>query len=596
MHRKQHKIWISIGTFLFLSLFGASAFAGMRDTEGHWAAGAIDRWAGEGLVRGYPDGSFKPDAPVSRAELIALINRVFHYVDSTDIEFSDIGGNEWFAGEVAKAAAAGMVKGDGTGLFRPDAPVSRQEAALMLARAFGLTAGNGDKARSFADGDTIAPWGVEAVDAMVEKGYITGRPGNLFSPGEAVTRGEALALLDRMVCGFIGTQGTYSGEFPGSVVVNGGNVVLKSASIRGNLYITQGVGDGSVSLEGVTVDGMTVVRGGGEQGILIDGSSLGGGLQVEKKDGKIRVLAEGESDIPDTEVRSGGILENKCPGEKGFKNLAILGMPAGQELKLDGDFDGVAVEAPGARLQLLEGSISRLEIGEGAPGSQVKVLSGSIGDFNVLGKSKIEVVSGNIASMKVEGKGKDTEILLHKGAVISSLTRNAAVEISGEGTANGAKAGAEEGPAGSGGSPGGGGSGSGGGDPEEDGDGDAVLSVVSASALVQGTWIAAENRNGEWVVDLAGKPENYKLTDIKVIASTAVASASAEYLGMSKEVSFSGGIANIHLPDLLGDLDTGHDGVSVGTIRDSAGDAATFTIWLKSGSGSREAVSVRLKV
>ena len=62
-----------------------TALAVGADYKGHWAQGNIEKWVKEGIVSGYPDGSFRPNKPVTRAEFIAIVNNLFGFVDEKKI-------------------------------------------------------------------------------------------------------------------------------------------------------------------------------------------------------------------------------------------------------------------------------------------------------------------------------------------------------------------------------------------------------------------------------------------------------------------------------------------------------------------------------
>ena len=103
--------------------------------ETHWAKDEIGRVVGMALMTGYPDGSFQPDAPITRAEMAAVIARVLpeEAEGSATAEFTDTAGS-WAQDFIRRAAAAGIVNGYEDGTFRPDALLSRAEAVAMLDR------------------------------------------------------------------------------------------------------------------------------------------------------------------------------------------------------------------------------------------------------------------------------------------------------------------------------------------------------------------------------------------------------------------------------------------------------------------------------
>ncbi|MCL6449475.1 MAG: S-layer homology domain-containing protein [Armatimonadetes bacterium] len=109
------------------------------DTQGHWAALSIGSAAAAGLISGYPDGTFRPDAPVTRAELVVLFLRLLgERAEEGQPLFSDVKPTHWAYGAITRAAAAGLISGYPDGTFRPDAPVTRAEAAGMAVKIINL--------------------------------------------------------------------------------------------------------------------------------------------------------------------------------------------------------------------------------------------------------------------------------------------------------------------------------------------------------------------------------------------------------------------------------------------------------------------------
>lgn len=171
--------------------------APFADTAGHWAERHIAEAVRRGIVSGYPDGTFRPDAPITRAEFTALVARVLRLPEPADwapgyTDQAQIG--DWARKAIAQAAAAGIVSGFDDGRFRPDEPLTREQMAVILARAMGLTpfpAG----AAAYADAAYIAEWAQAAVGALREQGHMIGRGDNRFHPQAMATRAEAVVVL-----------------------------------------------------------------------------------------------------------------------------------------------------------------------------------------------------------------------------------------------------------------------------------------------------------------------------------------------------------------------------------------------------------------
>ncbi|MCU6797473.1 S-layer homology domain-containing protein [Paenibacillus sp. WQ 127069] len=104
-------------------------------TPGHWANAAIDLAADSGLMDGYPDGSFKPEQTITRAEAASIAARLSSAAEGSG-SFSDTVGH-WAAAAIGKAKAAGVVNGYGDGTFRPEQTLTRAEAVMMLNKLSG---------------------------------------------------------------------------------------------------------------------------------------------------------------------------------------------------------------------------------------------------------------------------------------------------------------------------------------------------------------------------------------------------------------------------------------------------------------------------
>jgi hypothetical protein len=269
--------------------------ADFRDTSGHWAEGTIDTWAGNGVLNG-ADGSFRPDAPITRAELAAVLNRVVGYNVAGQNLFSDVAATDWFYQDVLKLNSAGVMLGS-DGNANPQRLITREEAAVLVARAFevaGNSAGN-----DFPDAARVSSWAGELVGGLKQIGYISGKETGNFEPAAHITRAEAVKIIDNIISAFYSKAGEYSDKATGNAVVRASGVTLLNASVGGKLYIMEGVGDGSVTIDGTTVSQETYVRGGGVNSIIIRGNSKLNGLFIRKKEpGPVRVFVEGAGANP----------------------------------------------------------------------------------------------------------------------------------------------------------------------------------------------------------------------------------------------------------------------------------------------------------
>lgn len=156
--------------------------------------GAVETLACAGIVDGYPNGTFQPNGDVTRAEFVKMLDLTIGLqpVANGVTRFTDVPSTAWYAPYVAAAVARGIVDGVTATSFAPNAPITRQQMAVMLARALDLT---GTTRLSFSDTNQIAPWALPSVEAAVQAGYLKGLPNGTFEPLAPTTRADAAYVL-----------------------------------------------------------------------------------------------------------------------------------------------------------------------------------------------------------------------------------------------------------------------------------------------------------------------------------------------------------------------------------------------------------------
>lgn len=307
MFRKTLKRSVSILTLLamMLTLFPFAAFAEdttASDLDGHWAEEVMQEWIDYGIIAGYEDGTVRPDRSITRAEMTALLDRVMDYQTTAANHFTDLDDN-WYTDVVLKANAAGMISGYPDGTVRPNATISRQEAVAMFARVLSLDTTNAPEA-DFTDMDAVGDWAKDAVNAMAAKGYVNGDNGQ-FRPQSGITRAEVITIFNNIFDKLYAESGTYTGDVNGSAVISADDVTLENTAIDGDLIVAEGVGDGHVVLDNVTIDGKLIIRGGGENSVIIRGNSSVGTVTVERIDGAVRVAVEDGASVDTLFVNDG---------------------------------------------------------------------------------------------------------------------------------------------------------------------------------------------------------------------------------------------------------------------------------------------------
>lgn len=283
---KKVSLWMIV-MLLIINMSITAYGADFTDIEDHWAENEIDKWSGYGLVNGY-EGKFNPNAPITRAELAVIINKIFDYQIASNNTFNDLG-DAWYTDAILKNNAKGIMSGYDSKV-RPMDYVTRQEAIIMLCKSFNIETLSGET--KFSDDQSIPSWSKGFVKAMNEKGFVSGKPDGGFHPEEIITRAEVIKILDNIVGGYYYTSGEYTGEMNGLVVVNEKDVVFKNVTINGQLIVAEGVADGDFTLNDSIVNGEMFVYGGGENSIKIYNTQLKK-VVLDKQDSKVRIVSDG---------------------------------------------------------------------------------------------------------------------------------------------------------------------------------------------------------------------------------------------------------------------------------------------------------------
>lgn len=296
MKRRIFSILLTLG--MLLSLIPATALAVSAEnfpdmpSESHWSYPALSSAVKNGLLQG-SSGFLLPDKDMSRAELAIILNRVFGAQEQADISgYTDVDAAAWYAPEIAKAVRMGAFQGSGGGLMRPGDAITREEAFLVVARAFKLAEGGTNALAGFSDHAKVSTWAAPALASLVNAGYVHGSGGKL-NPTARISRAEFAQVMRNLVSVYLSAPGTYTDSVDGNVVVNAPGVTLKGVTITGDLILGDGVGSGDVTLDGVKVEGRLVVRGGGENSIhIINQSDVGSVVISKTASGGIRIQAE----------------------------------------------------------------------------------------------------------------------------------------------------------------------------------------------------------------------------------------------------------------------------------------------------------------
>ena len=264
-----------------------------------WYAEAVSAAVDNGLLYGKSSSIIDPNGDMTRAEMAAIINRSFGCYKVADIsQYKDVSKNKWYYKDVALAVQMGTYNGRSSSAMAPDAPISRQEAMTVVARALELDYDSYSKTdlSTFSDRSEISNWALPYVRAMVGADYIHGRTKGL-EPLDNITRAEFAQIFHNIIGTYIVSKGTYDKDIKGSVLIRTDEVTLKDMTVDGDLIIGCGASDGKIVLDNVTVKGRLLVWGGGTKAVYCNNGTNMPAVVVARVDDAVKVIYDRDSTL-----------------------------------------------------------------------------------------------------------------------------------------------------------------------------------------------------------------------------------------------------------------------------------------------------------
>ncbi|WP_042124083.1 S-layer homology domain-containing protein [Paenibacillus sp. FSL R5-0345] len=178
------------------------------DVENHWAKDSVNDMGSRLVINGVNKTTFNPNADITRAEFAAIIVRGLGLkLGEGKTAFADVPVNSWYAGAVETASEYGLITGFEDGTFQPNAPITREQAMNIIAKAMKLT-GLGDQTgtvdatsvlAAFTDAGNIGIWAKDSLALAAKAGLISGRGDNKLEAKANVTRAEVAVLIQRLL-------------------------------------------------------------------------------------------------------------------------------------------------------------------------------------------------------------------------------------------------------------------------------------------------------------------------------------------------------------------------------------------------------------
>ena len=188
------------------------------DTAGHWAESSIERWSAYGIIQG-SNGQFDPNGQLTCAQLATILAKLLKLPAAKDAGFTDNTADAWYYDAINRCAAAGILNGNGDGTVTPEAPITRERAMVMLARALGIEPIRKPDLTKYTDAAQVSAYAQGYVAALIEAGIVGGVTADELAPQDNINRASTVTILDRAIS-------TYADQAGVTVKADGKGIVL----------------------------------------------------------------------------------------------------------------------------------------------------------------------------------------------------------------------------------------------------------------------------------------------------------------------------------------------------------------------------------
>jgi parallel beta-helix repeat protein len=167
------------------------------DLDGHWAATFVEALVSKGLIKGFPNGTFLPNAPITRAQYAALVAKVFQLPASNNQRsFTDIKPDYWAASVILSAANMGFISGFPDGSFRPEQNLTKIQAIVSVVNGLKLSGGNPNVLTVYRDRAQIPSYATNSLAVATQKLLVVNYPQTeQLEPLRDITRAEVATLI-----------------------------------------------------------------------------------------------------------------------------------------------------------------------------------------------------------------------------------------------------------------------------------------------------------------------------------------------------------------------------------------------------------------
>lgn len=292
---KRRFVAVLLSLCLILALIPVSAMAvEFDDAQGHWAEEAIDRWSDAGVVSGVGNNDFDPEGEMNRAQAASVFSELLQLTDEADISnFTDIPDNAWYAGHIAKCVAAGIMAGMSDTIMEPETTLSREMFFTMFAQAMGIEREETSDVK-FNDSAEASSWAVGYINALANRGFISGMGDGSVEPLSDINRASVMALLNQAIVTYAVEEGAQNVDGTGIVLVLADNVSITADEPITVVVANEGA---TVSLAGATGGAEVIAL---ENNVAVTDAPVG--TTIAAKEGVTGTTANGQTVAPDSEI------------------------------------------------------------------------------------------------------------------------------------------------------------------------------------------------------------------------------------------------------------------------------------------------------
>ena len=292
---KRRFVAVLLSLCLILVFIPVSAMAvEFDDAQGHWAEAAIDRWSDAGVVSGVGNNDFDPEGEMNRAQAASVFSELLQLTDEADISgFTDIPDNAWYAGHIAKCVDAGIMAGMSDTTMEPETTLSREMFFTMFAQAMGIEREETSDVK-FNDSAEASSWAVGYINALANRGFISGMGDGSVEPLSDINRASVMALLNQAIVTYAVEEGAQNVDGTGIVLVLADNVSITADEPITVVVANEGA---TVSLAGATGGAEVIAL---ENNVAVTDAPVG--TTIAAKEGVTGTTANGQAVAPDSEI------------------------------------------------------------------------------------------------------------------------------------------------------------------------------------------------------------------------------------------------------------------------------------------------------